>query len=206
MKEEPMIRYSEKVESTELLGPGDRAVLWVFGCCFDCPGCIAYNFRHGKYSEASPEALAEWFLETGKDGITLSGGEPMLQASALSEMIGRIRSRRDVGVIVYTGFRYEELLEKTAEDQGIHDLLEQVDILIDGPYVDGLNHNEPYRGSSNQRILPLTDRYRDAAEGYYHGAEGRRIEVRISGDKTLMIGVPSRDQAAIWQNIKKLGE
>lgn len=206
MKEGLMIRYSERVESTELLGPGDRAVLWVFGCCFDCPGCIAYNFKHGKFSEASAEELAEWFLETGRDGITLSGGEPMLQAAALSEMISRIRSRRDAGVIVYTGFRYEELLERAAEDRGIHDLLEQTDILIDGPYMDELNHNEPYRGSSNQRILPLTDRYRDETEKYYRRTEGRRVEVRISGDKTLMIGVPSRDQAAIWQNIKKLGE
>ena len=206
MKKESMIRYSEKVGGTKLLGPGDRAVLWVFGCCFDCPGCIAYNFKHGKYIEESAEDLAEWFLDTGKDGITVSGGEPMLQAAALSEMISRIRGRRDIGVIVYTGFRYEELLEKAKEDRGIYDLLGQADILIDGPYIDGLNHNEPYRGSSNQRIISLTGRYKDETEEYYYRSEGRKVEVRISGNKTLMIGVPSRDQAAIWQNIKKLGE
>lgn len=206
MKKESMIRYSEKVGSTRLLGPGDRAVLWVFGCCFDCPGCIAGNFRHGTYSEESAEHLAEWFLLTGRDGITLSGGEPMLQAAALAEMISRIRSRRDIGVIVYTGFHYEELRDKAEEDPGIRDLLRQTDILIDGPYMEDLNHNEPFRGSFNQRILSLTDRYKESIEEYYYRSEGRKVEVRISGDRTLMIGVPSRDQAAIWQNIKKLGE
>jgi len=206
MKKESMIRYSEKVANTTLLGPGDRAVLWVFGCCFDCPGCIAYNFKHGKYTEETAENLAEWFLGTGKDGITISGGEPMMQAALLSEMVDRIRGRRDIGVVVYTGFYYEELLKRAKEDQGIADFLQQIDILIDGPYMAELNHNEPYRGSSNQRIISLTNRYKDEIEEYYYRSEGRKVEVRISDDKTLMIGVPSRDQAAIWQNIKKLEE
>ena len=206
MKKESMIRYSEKVANTTLFGPGDRAVLWVFGCCFDCPGCIAYNFKHGKYTEETAENLAEWFLGTGKDGITISGGEPMMQAALLSEMVDRIRGRRNIGVVVYTGFYYEELLKRAKVDQGIADFLQQIDILIDGPYMAELNHNEPYRGSSNQRIISLTNRYKDEIEEYYYRSEGRKVEVRISDDKTLMIGVPSMDQAAIWQNIKKLGE
>ena len=69
---ETVIQYSEKIESTNLLGPGKRAVLWVFGCCFDCPGCIAYNFKHGTYIEDTAENLAQWFLETKNDDITIS--------------------------------------------------------------------------------------------------------------------------------------
>lgn len=200
---ETVIQYSEKIESTNLLGPGKRAVLWVFGCCFDCPGCIAYNFKHGTYIEDTAENLAQWFLETKNDDITISGGEPMLQAVALSEMIEIIRKNRNVGVIVYSGFTYEELKRKADGDSGVKKFLSQIDILIDGPYRKELNFNEPYRGSSNQRILPLTGRYAGTMDEYYRKSGGRDVEILIRGDKTLMIGVPSKDQASIWQKIKK---
>lgn len=128
----------------------------------------------------------------------------MLQAMALSKMIEIIRKDRDVGVIVYSGFIYEELKRKADGDLGVEKFLGQIDLLIDGPYRKKLNHNEPYRGSSNQRILPLTGRYARVMDEYYHKSEGRDVEVLIRGDKTLMIGVPSKDQAAIWQKIKGL--
>ena len=85
MKEK--IKYSEKIENTQLLGPGNRAVLWVYGCCFDCDGCIAYNFKNGTYREDTIDELANWFVDTPSDGITISGGEPMLQAEALALMV-----------------------------------------------------------------------------------------------------------------------
>ena len=62
MKEK--IKYSEKIENTQLLGPGNRAVLWVYGCCFDCDGCIAYNFKNGTYREDTIDELANWFVNT----------------------------------------------------------------------------------------------------------------------------------------------
>lgn len=200
-----MIRYSEKIDSTKLLGPGERAVLWVHGCCFDCPGCIAWNFRYGTFREETAEKLAEWVLSTSATGITISGGEPMLQAAELARMLEVVREKMDIGVIVYTGYVYETLLEKAGEEEGIRDFLRQIDLLIDGPYLEKQNNNEPFRGSSNQRILPLTERYKDLIEGYYHQSKGRQIEVRLQGDKTLMVGIPSKDQAAIWQRIKDLG-
>ena len=200
-----MIRYSEKIDSTELLGPGERAVLWVHGCCFDCPGCIARSFRYGAYREATVEQLAEWILSISAPGITISGGEPLLQAAELARLLKMVREKREIGVIVYTGFVYESLLDRAAEEEGIRDFLSQIDLLIDGPYLEEQNNNDPFRGSSNQRILPLTERYKDQIESYYQQQRGRQIEVRLQGDKTLMVGIPSRDQAAIWQRIKGLG-
>lgn len=203
---EKTIRYSERIESTQLLGPGDRAVLWVFGCCFDCPGCIAYNFKHGSYYEDTVDSIVDWILSTGKNDITISGGEPMLQAEKLATVLEHVRQVRDMGVIVYSGHIYEDLLVRAEKDDGIHRFLNSIDILIDGPFVESLNNNDPYRGSSNQRIISLTSRYSDVIEDYYYKQEGRKIEVRISGEKTLMIGVPSKDQAEIWRQIKNLGE
>lgn len=203
---EKTIRYSERIESTRLLGPGDRAVLWVFGCCFDCPGCIAYNFKHGSYYEDTVDSIVDWILSTGKKDITISGGEPMLQAEKLATVLEHVRQVRDMGVIVYSGYIYEDLQLKAQKDDGIHRFLNNIDILIDGPFVEALNDNDPYRGSSNQRIISLTSRYSEVIEDYYYKEEGRKIEVRMSGEKTLMIGVPSKNQTEIWRQIKNWGE
>ena len=138
------------------------------------------------------------------DGLTISGGEPMLQAGALSEMLERIRAERDCGVIVYTGFVYENLLKK--HDPDILRFLRQIDLLIDGPYIQELDHNQPYRGSENQRFLPLTERYRKELETYYKAAQSQQIELHFSEQRTMMAGVPGREQADIWRKIKELGE
>ena len=200
------IKYSNRIESTTLLGPGERAVLWVHGCCFDCPGCIGTEYKSGSGKSEGVENLVDWFLGTGRSELTISGGEPMLQARELSKMVREIRLRKEVGVIVYTGFVYEEL-KKTAEvDKGINSFLNDIDILIDGPYVEKMNDDQPYRGSSNQRIIPLTDRYKDVLNSYYYQSNGRKIEIRLSDQQTFMVGVPSKDQAQIWGQVKSLGE
>ena len=200
------LQIMARVAECRVLGPGNRAVVWVHGCCFDCPGCIARWFREGDYESVSPTELAKWYLGTDADGLTISGGEPMLQAAGLAEMIREIRAERDCGVIVYSGFLYETLKQKAEEDTSVRAFLEEIDLLIDGPYIEAQNDNLPYRGSANQRLLPLTERYRDAIVSYYQGRNGREIEIRISDSHTLMIGVPGKEQAIIWNQIQKLGE
>lgn len=202
-----MIQYSERVDDTELLGPGTRAVLWVYGCCFDCPGCVAQNYRKGAYKTADVDELVKWYAHTGAEGLTISGGEPMLQAEGLAQMIKGIREIKDCGVIIYSGFHYEQLLEMSKENSGIRDLLEETDILIDGPYLKKEDHNEPYRGSANQRILRLSQRYEEELiNSYYYETKGRKIDIRLSNQKTVMIGVPSKEQVEIWGKIKALGD
>lgn len=201
-----VLRYSARAARCAVLGPGMRCVLWVYGCCFSCEGCIGERFKTGCFQETTAAEAAEWYLGQKADGLTISGGEPMLQAGALAEMVSRIRAVRDCGVVVYTGFTYEALLEKTEADPGIRLFLGQIDLLIDGPYIRELDRNQPYRGSENQRLIPLTPRYRSEIDTYYHSATARRMEIRVSEEQTLMIGVPSREQAEIWARIKKLGE
>ena len=198
------LRYSARLDSCAVLGPGNRAVFWVFGCCFSCKGCIGERFKTGPSLETTPQEAAEWYLRLNADGLTISGGEPMLQAGALAEMVERIRAERDCGVIVYTGFVYEDLLKKN--DADIPRFLRQIDLLIDGPYMRELDHNQPYRGSENQRFLPLTERYRKELETYYKAAQSRQIELHFSEQRTMMAGVPGREQADIWRKVKELGE
>jgi anaerobic ribonucleoside-triphosphate reductase activating protein len=147
-----------------VLGPGSRAVLWVQGCPLACRGCIVPDSWEESEGEAVPVSrLSEWVLEqAGIEGITLSGGEPMAQAGPLAELIESVRARSDLGVACYTGYTYDYLIQKGSPDQ--HALLRRVDLLVDGPYVERLHADLLWRGSSNQRLLPLTDRYRAAVE------------------------------------------
>lgn len=201
-----VIRYGARAGDCTVLGPGSRAVLWVFGCCFDCPGCIGRSFKEGEWFESSPEEMADWYVGLGADGLTISGGEPMLQAAALAKTISLVRERMDCGVIVYTGFTYEALLERSKGDADIRAFLDAIDLLIDGPYVAERDNGRPYVGSSNQRLIALTERYENDIESYYERATAREVEIRLSETGTIMIGVPSSEQREIWRQIKRLGD
>ena len=151
--------------------------------------------------------MADWFLDAPDiTELTVSGGEPMLQAEALSETIRLIRKQRNTGLIVYSGFEYEELLKLSRADNGIKAFLEDIDILIDGPYVSGQDNNRPFIGSDNQRIILLSDRYKEIYEDYYLHTEGRKIELKLEEDKTLMVGIPGEDQRILWKMIKNKGK
>lgn len=196
-----LLRYGARASDVTVLGPGKRCVLWVFGCCFSCEGCIGEHYKTGSWLETSAREMAEWYLSHPADGLTISGGEPMLQAGALCEMIDRIRAVRPCGVIVYTGFTLEMLQD---ESEDVRRLLEHIDLLIDGPYIRELDHNQSGRGSENQRIIPLTPLYQQEAKTYY-APHVRHTEIRMSREGTLMIGVPDREQAEVWRKIKTLG-
>ena len=113
MYEKAILKISHTEAHTDLLGPGDRFVIWVHGCCFDCEGCLARNTRFGPYSEVETGVLAKEILNSGCDGITISGGEPFLQAEPLAALVREVRRVRDMGVIVYSGFTLSELRERS---------------------------------------------------------------------------------------------
>ena len=105
-----MLRVSWYLPRTECLGPGVRFALWVQGCTRGCIGCIASALQDPQGGTfLSEDILASAILGTPDiDGVTVSGGEPFLQAEALGSLLHRIRSERpELGVIVYTGFTYE---------------------------------------------------------------------------------------------------
>lgn len=198
------LRYSARIDRCTLLGPGSRAVMYVHGCCFSCPGCIASGFQAQDPIETTAQEMADWYLSLEHcDGLTISGGEPMLQADALAQIIDLIREKKDTGVIVYTGFVYETLLEKAKEDAGIARFLDRIDLLIDGPYIKERDEGQFARGSSNQRLIALTERYRDDIAPYYESGRSREMELRLDGRRLMMIGVPSAGQSMLWQQLKQ---
>jgi anaerobic ribonucleoside-triphosphate reductase activating protein len=174
-------------KSTRSLGPGLRAVVWVQGCPFHCPGCIAPDWIPIRPAKLySPDRLVDELLADPQiQGLTFSGGEPMLQAPALALLARLARKKRDLSIICFTGFP-RHVLQTTPPGPGIDDLLEQVDVLIDGPYIARLNDNWGMRGSSNQRIHTLTNRL----SAYDLESSPRKAEIQIQDGHTLMVGVP----------------
>jgi anaerobic ribonucleoside-triphosphate reductase activating protein len=178
-----------KEPAVTVLGPGTRYVLWVQGCHRNCPGCIAAKSHDPAAGKEIPvNALAVEIALSGADGLTISGGEPFLQAEALAELVRQIRQKRPMGVIVYTGYLYEELLAMPEAKP----FLDEIDLLIDGPYVQALDDGKSLRGSSNQRVIPLTEQYLDALPLY--GAEHRQNEQFQHGIMIHQIGIPDHSR------------
>lgn len=167
------------------LGPGLRYVIWVQGCPFSCPHCETPEGR-----SFSPKILIE-VDELAQDiisrpeieGITISGGEPMVQAGILADLLKLVLVKRpELNVISYTGYQIEQLISKDALR-----FLSMLDVLIDGPYIHEKNDNLGLRGSSNQRVHFLTDRLADKAKMFTEGR--RKIEIRFKGRYVKVIGL-----------------
>lgn len=171
------------------LGPGRRAGIWVQGCPFRCSGCIAPEWiPQTNAQQILIEEIAGWILDIPHlRGLTLSGGEPMMQAGALAALVKRVRRNRPVDVICFTGFTLEDL-QTTPPNPGVKKLLNEVDVLIDGPYVAALNDDRGLRGSSNQRIHYLTERLRS----HDFETQPRQVELKIQENSVFLAGVPSR--------------
>jgi len=195
---------SHYVTRTKVLGPFERSALWVSGCCFDCDGCIAKEMNKQNPTNMDVEDLVKIFSSEDVEGITISGGEPFLQAEALAKMVKEIREIRDYGVIVYSGFEYEELIK--SNDPVVTEFLKEIDILIDGKYIKEEDDGKPYRGSANQKIRLLTERYRDEYTSYYMSENKRNIEIKVEPDHIYMVGVPSEYGLNTWKELKKRAE
>lgn len=179
-----------KVEIVEgLLGPGLRGVVLVQGCLRRCPGCVAPEWQTRKSAQfIQPEALADHLLSVhGMSGLTFSGGEPMLQAAGLADLVRRVQSQREITVICFTGY-WLESLRRRPPAPGVADLLAVTDVLIDGPYEEALNDDKGLRGSSNQRIHFLTPTLQSWAADF--ADRPRRAAVYVEDESIHLIGVP----------------
>lgn len=170
-----------------VLGPGPRAVIWVQGCTRHCPGCIKPDLwdREGGHDRDADD-LADWVAGLPDIvGLTVSGGEPMEQAPALVRLVEGLRARRDLSVWLYTGYTHEEVLTTGSVEQ--RHLLSLLDVLVDGPYIEQLAGELPWRGSRNQRLVLLTDRDTEEADAA-DGGKGLQITVGHAGAE--WVGVP----------------
>lgn len=187
--------------NTRVLGPGIRFVIWVQGCCFDCPGCISSKWRDWQPARLfTVEELTQAIIQTPNiEGITLSGGEPMMQAARLYDLITAATAQKTLTVICYTGFSRDALHQMN--NPAVIQLLSALDVLIDGPYMDHLNNDLGLRGSTNQQVHFLTDAYRHQADMFLDGP--RHLEVHLFQKRYLTVGIHRRKDAT--DNIDNAG-
>lgn len=140
------------------MGPGRRLGIWLQGCHKRCPGCI-----NGAFLSLEPrqQASADMLL-TRLDaidraaGISLSGGEPLLQAAALLPLLRGVRDR-GLSVVCYSGYDWDEL-RAVVPGRTLAEFLELTDLLIAGEYRPELPPGGPLASSSNQRLHFLRGR------------------------------------------------
>lgn len=177
---------------THTLGPGIRYIIWTQGCDQQCEKCITPESRpkNAGYEIDVNNLAADVILNENIDGITISGGEPFLQSAALSCLLKEIKKARpQLTVIAYTGLKYEQLLGKNETS----DLLSLCDVIIDGQYIDSLNDNKGIRGSSNQRIIPITNRL-DRFLNTMATCSRKQDRVADTAGNVTAIGIPHKNR------------
>ncbi|WP_030165169.1 4Fe-4S single cluster domain-containing protein [Spirillospora albida] len=212
------------------LGPGTRAGIWTQGCTLHCRGCLSRDTWDADPGKAVPvDAVLGWLasLPGPVDGVTVSGGEPFQQPAALEALLAGIRAWRDdrrhetiaMDILVYSGYVYSRLSGSGTTRR----ILDLCDAVIAGPYVDRLNpegrHPEGgsllWRGSANQRIVPLSPLGRErygAPEDAGEMAEGAgpRVQVAVDegpeGRRVYYIGIPRRgDMEHLTSRLERAG-
>lgn len=145
------------VEESIVDGPGIRYAVFVQGCPHHCPGCHnpqTHPFEGGREMDTG-EILAAFRRDPILKGITLSGGEPFCQPAPLAELAGQVHGMGK-DVVVFTGYTYEQLA--AMDDPAVGALLEETDILIDGPFLlEEKDLELRFRGSANQRVIDMKE-------------------------------------------------
>lgn len=145
-----------KIESSSLSnGTGWRVVLWCSGCehhCYNCHNKETWNPEFGKrFTEKEMNLILELLSKDYIQGLTFSGGDPLFPGNrdTVAQIARRVKEvYPDKDIWMYTGYKYEDVKNLP--------VMEDVDVLVDGKYINSLRDvSLPFRGSSNQRIIDV---------------------------------------------------
>lgn len=155
------IRIAGTVNDSVVDGEGYRYSIFVQGCPHNCEGChnpATHDFDGGTLWEKD-----DFFKKVLQDidenillsGVTFSGGEPFCHAEALAELAEKIHER-GLDIWCYSGYTLETLWQKAEEEPAVGRLLENIDVLVDGPFIMEQRDLElRFRGSDNQRLINM---------------------------------------------------
>ena len=149
------IRIAGYVNDSITDGPGLRFTLFTQGCPHKCEGC--HNpYTHdvnGGYEIEVEEIINKINENPLLSGVTLSGGEPILQAEKLIKLAKAVKAK-GLNLALYSGFTFEQLIEKNSTP--INELLSYVDVLIDGKFeLNNRSLDLKFKGSTNQRVIDV---------------------------------------------------
>ena len=185
-----------------VLGPGRRIGIWVQGCSIGCRGCVSQDTWPKDTAKAiAVDDLLAWCRRVtadNVDGVTVSGGEPFEQPVGLAALLSGLDHWRedcalDFDILCYSGMPLRTLEREHAK------LLAQLDAIVPEPYVDKLPLANLWRGSSNQPLVPLSERglsrYARFVDAPAHEG-GKRVQMTVEGGRVWMIGLPDRGDMA----------
>lgn len=138
-------------------GEGIRCVIWTQGCPHNCRGCHnpeTHSFDGGVLVDVEDIKRKIDTLEL-HDGITFSGGDPMIQAGACFQIAKHCHAK-GLNVWCYTGYTYEQLIALSEKKSDLMDFLNEIDILVDGKFIlEEKSYDCVFRGSKNQRLIDV---------------------------------------------------
>ena len=153
------------------------------------------TWEAGPQHEIDILEVLNWLATLGPfDGVTISGGEPFEQPVAVGELVDGIsQDRPDADILTYSGYPLSVLERRPAARA----LLDRCDAVITGPYVARLNPGGRWRGSSNQRLVVLSERGRrrfaDSGPPPVDGP-GPNLQATFDGTRLRIVGVPRRGE------------
>lgn len=148
-----------------LNGEGLREVIFLQGCPHHCKGC--FNSETWEFKEDTKESALKDLAYLAKvdyklqqsyiSGITISGGEPLVSSNLKTtlQLIDLAKSHGKT-VWVYSGYTWEELMERRNNEDMLKEVLENIDVLCEGRFKEALKSpNKPWVGSANQRVIDV---------------------------------------------------
>lgn len=140
-------------ECTTVDGPGFRTSIYCAGCVNRCPGCHnpeTWDMKHGKLTET--REILDVLKEQWHCDVTFTGGDPMYQPEAFAELARMIHAETEKDIWCYSGYTLEEI----REDERKMELLREIDVLVDGRFVESQRDETLlFRGSRNQRLIDV---------------------------------------------------
>ena len=157
------IRIAGLIENSFVDGEGIRFAIFTQGCPHHCKGCHnpkTHDFNGGKVVDTND--LINIIKKTPLiSGITLTGGEPLCQIAAVTELASTAKNL-NLNVWCYTGYVYENLFDKNLNDEKfftadkLKNFFDCVDVLVDGPFIESQRDlTLPFCGSKNQRLIDI---------------------------------------------------
>lgn len=168
-------------------GPGKRFTLWTQGCFKGCVNCFNPETWNNKNNIVlSTSEIFEMIKDFELDGVTITGGDPFEQEEELLELLILISSLSlSKGVIVFTGFTYDEIRENKIREK----CCDYIDVLIDGRYEDKNRVTDCFKGSSNQNIIYFSSKIKEEEL-----IMDQEVEVSLGDGIISVTGFPSIDK------------
>lgn len=158
MAEQTFINLHAVLLQSRSNGPGLRAVVWFQGCSVGCSGCFnpsTHSFEPNQLIK--PDTLAMQIISLSKqiEGMSISGGEPFDQVEGLVKFTKAIRANSDLSVILFSGYTFEQIKKIPRHSE----VLENIDVLIAGPFYKSKLQQKSLAGSSNKTYHFFTNVY-----------------------------------------------